>query len=132
VAPVNEGEYGPVATATMTGYSALGARWGLLLTTMLLGATLVVTGVTSYLDARATGAAMTRVEANDLLALRHDIRDAGTFAPPVLDRLLAESEPRGRDTSPVVAPEGVLASAGSPAQRSPGSRRGRNRGRNPE
>jgi two-component system sensor histidine kinase HydH len=99
----------------MTGYSALGARWGLLLTTMMLGVTLVVMGVTNYLDARGTGAAMTRVEANDLLALRHDIRDAATFAPPVLDRLLAESEPRGARYIAVVAPDGVLAAAGSPA-----------------
>jgi two-component system sensor histidine kinase HydH len=81
---------------------------------MMLGATLVVTGVTNYLDARATGAAMIRVEANDLLALRHDIRDAGTFAAPVLDRLLADSEPRGARYVAVVAPEGVLAAAGSP------------------
>jgi hypothetical protein len=110
---VNEAEYGPVAAVTMTGYSALGARWGLLLTTMMLGAVLVVTGVTNYLDARTTGAAMTRVEANDFLALRHAIRDAGTFAPPVLERLLADGESRGARYIAVVAPEGVLAAAGA-------------------
>jgi two-component system sensor histidine kinase HydH len=81
---------------------------------MMLGAVLVVTGVTNYLDARTTGAAMTRVEANDFLALRHAIRDAGTFAPPVLERLLADGESRGARYIAVVAPEGVLAAAGSP------------------
>jgi two-component system sensor histidine kinase HydH len=75
----------------------------------------VVAGAINYLDARRTGAAMTRVEAGDLLDLRRDIRDAGSIAPPVLDRLLEDATRRGARYIAVVAPEGVLASAGTPA-----------------
>ena len=96
----------------MTISSAQVARWGLLLTTLALGALLVATGVANYLGAQATASAVTRTVATDLLSSRREIRDAGSLSPLVLAGVLADLEPRGARYAAIVAPEGLIAEAG--------------------
>jgi two-component system sensor histidine kinase HydH len=91
------------------------ARWGLLLTTLALGATLVGTGIANYLGAQTTATAVTRTLATDLLSVRREIRDAGAVRRPVLDNLLAELEPRGARYIAVVAPGGIVEQSGRPS-----------------
>ena len=101
-------------TPSMTTTPAPTTRWGLLLTTLLLGVALVATGVATYLDARGSASSTARVEASDLLQIRHDLRDAGSVDVATLERLLEQARPRGARYLAVVARDGVIGAAGTP------------------
>jgi two-component system sensor histidine kinase HydH len=80
----------------MARISPQAARWGLLVTTLAMGAALLGTGVTGYLGARATSLAVTRATAADLVfAVRRDLRTAGSVEADALKETLADLEDRG-------------------------------------
>jgi two-component system sensor histidine kinase HydH len=91
-----------------------GARWGLLITTLALGAVLVAISLTGYLGARETGEAVVRARGMDLLYLvQRSIMLAGELEEGMLNDVVADSESQGLRGASVVEPSGELvASAG--------------------
>lgn len=91
-----------------------GARWGLLITTLAMGAVLATTSLTGYLGARHGGEAVVRARGMDLLFLvQRSLMLAGEIDPGLLSDIVADSESQGLRGISVVEPSGqVSASAG--------------------
>src|SRR5437762_10730445 len=95
--------------------SAQAARWGLLMTTVVLGATLVGTGVTTYLGARSTAAAVTETIASDTLsAVRAAIIDAASFDQQTIAGIVQKLQPSGVRYVAVTTPNGTTVAGGTP------------------
>jgi two-component system sensor histidine kinase HydH len=100
----------------MLKYSPQAARWGLLMTTIVLGAALVGTGVATYFGARSTAVAVTDTIASDTLsAVRSSIIDAGTYDQTLIGSIVQRMQPQGVRYVAVITPNGVTTAAGQPS-----------------
>ena len=83
------------------------ARWGLLTTTVAMGAVLVGSGVSGYFGARRSAAALTRALGHDLLfAVRRSLQGARPPDATTLKEVLAELSGQGLTYVGVLAPRG--------------------------
>ncbi|TNF25695.1 MAG: two-component sensor histidine kinase [Deltaproteobacteria bacterium] len=106
----------PTAPIDAPSHGTRRARWGMLVTTLVMGVALVVTGVTTFLSNRAAADAVADARAMDLYhGVRRSLRDAADALDATLVEILEESSEQGLRYVAIVGPEGeLLATAGEP------------------
>ena len=89
------------------------ARWGLLVTALALGTTLVGTALLSYLSTGRTAAAVTRTMASDTLsAVRNAVLETASPQPGTMAAILAGMQERGLRYAGLVYQDGRQVAAG--------------------
>lgn len=91
-------------------------RWGMLITTIVLGAVLIGMGVAGYLGAQSTAESLTRARSLDLMfSVRQALRQSGGDHQSALDEVLEQSEEQGlRYIAVVTGKRGAVVTAGQP------------------
>lgn len=92
------------------------ARWGMLATTLVMGAALVITGLTTYLSNRTAADSVANARTLDLYrSVRRSMRDGLEAPRAALEELLEDFGEQGLRYIALVEPGGVIvATAGAP------------------